>query len=705
MHTALKSLVQRYPLPCYAMLAMAIVFAIYLPGLPGGFIFDDTPNLIKNYRFKLHDYSLESFITAIFSSLSGPTGRPVSMFSFVVNQVFSGLENPAPYKLTNIAIHAINSVLALYFVSALLTARATSRAITNKQPLDYNKIHAIAALCAIFWAIHPMQLTSVLYIVQRMTALAFCFTLLSLIAYLHGRRLMMAGETKRGWVYSLGLGGLFGALAVLSKETALLFPLFWLLSECVAYGWRGSSSGPLANWRLSWLANHAINRPLLWFFIGGAICAVVAVIGVLLFSPETIFAAYNQRSFSWQERLMTEARVLWFYLYLFILPNISNMGLYHDDIVVSSGLLQPASTMAAIAAWLFLLSALPWIWRRWPLLAFGVAWYLGGHLLESTIWPLEIAHEHRNYLPSLGLMLALANALGEGIASLTTRKIANSAVLTLCLFLLAGSTVIRARDWSQPHRHALLEGVNHPGSARALYDAGRSYFSTYELTKKKKYYQEAIEHLRASTRVGRPGIEIAFLGLVFAPFQVGQYPQQDDLAAFAERLKISPACALNAYNLEYIVDCQIGNQCQLKDDDILRLFRALFENPHLDNKIAARLHVTLGAYYANSSDNLLKAGQQFYTATRKAPGDIDSRLHYIGYLTSIRLYDMAQDELQVANKLPNAWKYQYTLSRAQQKLDRMRKEKPSPDLQLHDGVTLPGGASLPPASNSAKGKK
>ncbi len=46
--------------------------------------------------------------------------------------------------------------------------------------------------------------------------------------------------------------------------------------------------------------------------------------------------------------------------------------------------------------------------RRYPLLLLAVLFFLVGHSMESTLIPLEMVYEHRNYLPGMLVCLALA---------------------------------------------------------------------------------------------------------------------------------------------------------------------------------------------------------------------------------------------------------------------------------------------------------
>jgi hypothetical protein len=78
------------------------------------------------------------------------------------------------------------------------------------------------------------------------------------------------------------------------------------------------------------------------------------------------------------------------------------------------------------------------LWRkRFPIVAFAVLWFLVGHSLESTVFPLEIIHEHRNYLPALGPLLALTYLLLFALPSKmpNSLRIALVALIIFCLGL------------------------------------------------------------------------------------------------------------------------------------------------------------------------------------------------------------------------------------------------------------------------------
>ena len=149
------------------------------------------------------------------------------------------------------------------------------------------------------------------------------------------------------------------------------------------------------------------------------------------------------------------------------------MGFNHDDIAVSRGLLQPLGTLFALLAFAGL-GGLAWRQRnRWPLLGFGLLWFLAGHLLESSIFALEMTYEHRNYLPALGPLLWLA-----GLPLLFGAERAGLARLCVALFLVALVPLLflRSATWSSELRLVETNYRHHPESAKTRFNLASVYY-------------------------------------------------------------------------------------------------------------------------------------------------------------------------------------------------------------------------------------
>ena len=195
-------------------LFIVLLIAIYQSSLAGSFIFDDFPNIFYNENLQQASFdSLQSLYRAIWSSTAGPLKRPVSMFSFALDHALHGM-NPFYFRLTNLLIHALAGIGVFFFARNLLQAPLLKPGISRRAAFW------LALIMATAWLVHPLQLTSVAYIVQRMTSLAGLFMFWGLAAYTHGRLHQLQGQAGLSWVFSAYL--LFLPLAALSKENGVL---------------------------------------------------------------------------------------------------------------------------------------------------------------------------------------------------------------------------------------------------------------------------------------------------------------------------------------------------------------------------------------------------------------------------------------------------------------------------------------------------
>jgi hypothetical protein len=303
-------------LPLLLFLLVSLFTAvIYYPGLAGDYMFDDMPNLLLNGQLDIDSPDLDSLQDAAFSSGAGILRRPVSMASFTLNRYFFGIA-PYSHKVVNLVIHLLTGLTL--FVLTRLVARSYrqyrdphfSAAAVNWIPL---------VVCGL-WLIHPLNLSTVLYIVQRMTSLAALFTAGGLCLYVIGRQRMLAGKHGLSFIMTGLL--VFGGLAVFSKENGALLPLYMLVLELALFRFLDSAGRP--------------DRTVITFF---AVIVALPAMVILLYiwiNPLALLN-YNGRDFTLTERVLTEARILVFYLKMIIMPSIRELGLYHDDITLSHG--------------------------------------------------------------------------------------------------------------------------------------------------------------------------------------------------------------------------------------------------------------------------------------------------------------------------------------------------------------------------------
>ena len=378
-------------------LTLAITLLVFWPALTGPFLLDDTINLeamgngggITNF---------ERLIDFIFS-FGSDFGRVLSMLSFVINdQHWPGYA--WSFKYTNLLIHLLNGILIFIL----------SRQLCRHLARDPKHVHWIALATMALWLLHPIQLSTMMTVVQRMTQLMTLFSLLGLICFIRGREIVVQYRVQGYLWMSAGIG-LGGLLSVLSKENGILLPLYALVLEGTII--RAAQLPKPPYWRI-WSS----------VFLGLPLLALVLT---------TVFrfeSAYQIRDFTPIERLLTETRVLVDYVNLIMLPRLGGTGLFHDDYLISHGLLDPPSTLLATIFWLVLGIGAFILRKRLPVPAFAVLWFLAGHSLESSIIGLEIYFEHRNYLPMVGITFA-----GAYYLLVATKKLKPIAVSVLIIII------------------------------------------------------------------------------------------------------------------------------------------------------------------------------------------------------------------------------------------------------------------------------
>lgn len=427
----------------------------YAFGLNGPLLFDDTPNLTANVLAAIGGDRFDDWRTAALSSNSGWLYRPVAMATFAFNYVLAGQWSPAGLKVLNLLIHLLVGACVYCFCWLALGSPALKSYATS-----VSRRRSIALLGAGLWVLHPLHVSTVLYAVQRMAQLSALFTVMGLIVFCCYRLRWAERGASLGAILTAGLWLLLlGLLAVLSKENGLLLLALIPIVEVTLFRgvWAGATSKRLL------LASWAV-----------LIVPTVLIAITLVYQPSLVMARYGGREFTLEQRLLTQPRVLWHYVSWLVWPDIKAMGLHHDDIPLSTGSLQPLTTLTAIVAWLGVLVA-AWLARqRCPGLLFAVLFFLGAHSMESSFVPLEMVYEHRNYLPSVGLALAVALLLARllGVFTAPLRVLASAGILGVLFVLL----LMRSAAWSDGLHLARVNVANHPQSPRANFFYGQMLY-------------------------------------------------------------------------------------------------------------------------------------------------------------------------------------------------------------------------------------
>jgi hypothetical protein len=614
---------------------VAVMIGIYLPGLHGGFVFDDFPNLVDNAAVHVADLRLSSWTAAAFSSEAGTLQRPLSMLSFAINYYFTGFD-PAAMKLTNIAVHALNTLLVFGLVRTLFALAAPS---VSSQRRQWTAIFVAAA-----WSLHPINYLAVLYVVQRMESLAHVFVFGGLWLYLLGRQEQLRGKSGRALI-GIGLVGGTG-LGVLCKESAALLPLYaWLAEACVP---ALRQSPQRKQVRLLFAA-------MLWLPL---------VAGLAWLLPRFMTpSAYAGRGFTLGERLLTEGRVLIEYLQWSVFPKLGDLSLYHDDFVISKGWWSPPSTLFAALALATMAAFAWWLRGRRPISALGLLWFLAAQSMTATIIPLELIFEHRNYFALVGVCLVLADLLLFASAQGPMRRI--GAMLAVVFVLGLGATThLRAWEWRDPMRFAMVEARKRPESPRAMYQYGRMLVIATDYKANSPYVKPAFDTLEQARALPKSGI-LPHSALLLLASHTHRPLKPEWWTDMQARLRATPVGAQEINAISSLVRCARDGGCNFPISDMVATLDAASSRPHAD------MYNMYADYLYNVTRERERAVALFRKSIEMRPQIGQYRINLIKVLIAMGRLDEARTEIALLRGMGKLGQYEAEADRLEARMPRM----------------------------------
>ena len=382
--------------PFHHLIAVALIAVVALLAYSNTFHvpfqFDDQPNIIQNPNIQIKSFSWD-LLERLVKNTYKESIRIFSFFTLALNYYFGEL-NLFGYHLVNFLIHVASGIFLYWFL--ILTFNLPS--LKEK----YGSIsYKVALFSSLIFIAHPIQTQSVTYIVQRMSSMAGMFYLFTMVLYVKGRL-----STGQGRFFYFGAMVLTYLLGVFSKENAAILPLFVALYEFYFF----------QNFDLS-----PKGRKILISLI--AVLLILGAFGLLLWGERyinVIIEGYRFRTFTMSERVLTQFRVVLYYVTLLIYPHPSRLNLDYD-FPISKTILDPPTTLISLLIIAGLIGYSIWTAKKRPILSFCLLWYFGNLVIESSIFPLEMVFEHRLYLPAVGPFILFSLFMVRGIEKLKRR--------------------------------------------------------------------------------------------------------------------------------------------------------------------------------------------------------------------------------------------------------------------------------------------
>lgn len=416
--------------------------------------FDDTTNIIKNKPLHLTDLSLENIKRTFFASYKGEGNlyRPTACLSFALNYYLGGTE-VAGYHIVNLSIHFLAACFLFLFIHHTLNLPILK---SRYQSTAY----FFALLSTALWAINPMQTQAVTYIVQRMASMAGLFCIMAMYFYVKGKISTFKSIKTVHYISCC----ICGILALGSKENAIMLPMTLLAYDLFL---------------IEGITKNNLKRYSFFLAMVLVVCIVIALVlaGPSILNPKSLVDGYQNKGFTLSERLLTEPRIILFYISLLLYPMPDRLCLEHG-ITLSTGLITPVSTLVSILTIAFVLCLAVVTAKKRPFISFCIIFFFMNHLIEASVFPLELIFEHRNYFPSMLFFVPLALLLSMGFSYFSSKPFFQLILATFIIFTLVAwghGTFVRNAVW-RTHKTLLLDCVEkYPDLSRPHHNLGAYY--------------------------------------------------------------------------------------------------------------------------------------------------------------------------------------------------------------------------------------
>jgi len=441
-------------------LMAALGVALYANALHAPFEFDDYGNIVGNPA--ITDAGDPAAVWAFIGR------RFIGFYTFALNYSFNGLDTTG-WHIVNLLIHIGTAIAAWSLIRRMLETPGLKVIMTE----DERRFFSLG--CGLIVLAHPLQTQAVTYIVQRLASLVTLFYLISVTAYMRGR--MDTGRRRIAW---FTFAGTSGVAALFTKETAVTIPLAILLCEAACFSPTVSS------------VRERVRQPASWIALVAGITFVAVIPVLMMLHSEAVFPTIispvtETPNITPLRYLFTQFGVIVRYFQLLVVPFGQNID--HDvaiqTVFLSRGVLAP------VAILMLVLSAGLCLFRRKPLMTFGIFWIFVTLSVESTIRPLNNPmFEHRLYLPMTGFAMIVMHPL---LFAYRKKRLAGISALIMLVALYSVLTVRRNALWADPVALWTDAGHKSPAKARPWNNLGNTYYRRGDYINAAAAYERAMD--------------------------------------------------------------------------------------------------------------------------------------------------------------------------------------------------------------------
>ena len=526
-----------------------IVLSIYSNTFHASWHFDDISNIVNNKALHLTKLSWQNIKNSFFAppSQTKELYRPVACLSLALNYYF-GKANVLGYHIINISIHFLAAIFLFLFIYHTLNLPLL------KARYGMNS-YFIALLSTILWAINPIQTQAVTYIVQRMASMAGMFYIISMYLYVKGR----TATQNPAKIILFILCAISILLAFGSKENAIMIPATLFLYDLLL---------------IQGISRERLKKQLTIFLVGAILAIIICVI-YFAFSDATLssfFSLYEERPFTPWERLITQPRIIIFYISLLLYPMSTRLCIEHD-IAISNSLFDPITTILSIMLIVGIVIGAIFISKRRPFIGFSILFFFLNHIIESSILPLELIFDHRNYIPSLLFFVPISIGLINALRYFSYKQSMQTIIAISIVLIIVGeghATFMRNFTWRN-EKSLWIDCIDkYPNLFRGHHNLGKYYAELNQDEKAIAEYKKALG-LKEIHIKGEKSISYYNLGLIYSKKKEYEKAKR----YYVHALKLNPQFSDAHHNLAALLANNPNNQPYVYEE----LKKAITYNP------------------------------------------------------------------------------------------------------------------------------
>ncbi len=426
-----KKKIQTKPQPAWVkhtwwIIPLLAVF-VYIPSFTGTFTLDDSHIVEENVMIRSLDQLPKIWTSHYWAGKIDANDkslyRPLTLTTYAL-QYYIHKDNPIPYHLFNILLHALACFALMKLVNLLF------------------KDYRLTALSGLLFAIHPIHTEAVSGIVGRAEILAAIFIMTAGISYHHWRE-----NGKGKWLAGLILSTM---AAITSKEHGFMLPMILGLQEAVYF---------FSTKKYQWGAKRK------WVALGSVIVFSIGlwIIRSTITGPPVPHEQWLGVEPS--DRMASALRTTCEYLGLQIWPLKLSADYWTDEVpIVGLG-----NFRAILSAFLIVALLAIAIWQRRKRVPFswGILFFFMTLLPVSNFFFAAgfLKAERILYIPSIGTIVAMA-ALLIRIFTVRQGKVIGYVLVSAITLFFLGRTWLRAGDWKDNYTLALATLQTSPNSPR-----------------------------------------------------------------------------------------------------------------------------------------------------------------------------------------------------------------------------------------------